>query len=65
MIEHCISLFQEEQADETYRIYVTELLSSIAQGMGAKINTRYIDILHPKEQKSAEEIISHIKEGLS
>lgn len=65
VIEHCISLFKEEQTAETYRIYVTELLSCIAQSMGVTINAKYIDILHPKEEKSAQEIIDHIKEGLA
>ena len=65
MIENCISLFQKEQEEETYRIYVTELLSCIAQGLGGQINTRYYDLIHPKEEKSADEIIDHIKKGLS
>lgn len=65
MIECCISLFKEEQASETYRIYVTELLSCIAQGLGAKINTKYVDIIHPKPEQSAQDIIAHIKKGLS
>ena len=65
VIEHCISLFQEEQETEAYRVYVTELLSCIAQGMGAQINAKYIDLIHPKEEKSADEIIDHIKKGLS
>lgn len=65
VIEHCISLFAEEQETEAYRIYTTEMLASIAQLMGAQINIKYVDIIHPKEQKSADEIINHIKEGLS
>lgn len=65
MIDHCISLFQEEQETEAYRIYTTEMLSTIAQLLGAQINIKYIDLIHPKEQKSADEIIDHIKKGLS
>lgn len=64
VIQHCISLFQEEQEIQSYRIFVTELLGGIAQGMGAQINKRYVDILYPKEEKSADDIINHIKEGL-
>lgn len=65
MIEYCISLFVEEQEIEAYRIYTTEMLSTIAQSLGAQINIKYIDLIHPKEQKSADEIIDHIKKGLS
>lgn len=65
MIEYCISLFAEEQEIEAYRIYTTEMLSTIAQSLGAQINIKYIDLIHPKEQKSADEIIDHIKKGLS
>lgn len=65
VIEHCISLFQEEQDTEAYRIYTTEMLSCIARSLGAQINVKYIDIIHPKEEKSADEIIDHIKKGLA
>ena len=64
VIQHCISLFQEEDEVQSYRIFVTELLSSIAQGMGGQIRTRYVDLLYPKEEQSADDIINRIKEGL-
>jgi hypothetical protein len=64
VIQHCISLFQKEQETQSYQIFVTELLTGIARGMGAQVNTRYVDLLYPKEEKSADDIINHIKEGL-
>lgn len=64
VIEHCISLFKEEQETEAYRIYTTEMLSSIARFLGVQVNMKYYDIIHPKQEKSAGEIIQHIKEGL-
>lgn len=65
VIQHCISLFQEEQETESYRIFVTELLTGILRNMGGQVNTRYVDMLYPKKKQSAEEIIDHIKKGLS
>jgi hypothetical protein len=64
VIQHCISLFQEEQETESYRIFVTELLTGMARGLGNQVNMRYVDVLYPKKQKSANEIIDHIREGL-
>lgn len=51
-----------------FRVYVTDSLKGIFNGMGGKVNTRYYDIISGKgeaeETRTAEEIIGGIRDKL-
>ena len=49
----------ERQRTESYMIYETDCLCAIGRVLGAEIDRRFYDILHPaaEETKSADEII--------
>lgn len=48
------------EREETYRIFVTDGLNAL---LGGK-NMRYADLLKPKDNRTAEDIISNIKEKI-
>ena len=80
VIETCISLFQKEKENRAYQIYVTECLRIITEntaktaalmvGNGDEeiryITASFEDMLNPKprDERTAEEIISDIKTKL-
>lgn len=53
---------EENQKQHLYRIYVTDSLKAIGG-----LDRRYVEFLEPPkvETRTSEEIIDHIKEGLS
>lgn len=62
VIEHCVTVYSARQRQEAYQVYTTDCLSAIAKGLGAKVDKRYYDIIHPKpvDNRSAEEIVDDI-----
>lgn len=62
-MRYVISRFRESEREEAYRIYVTKGIEILA-----RMNIPYTDLIKPQEQKeerSSEEIISSIKQGLN
>lgn len=71
MINECIRLYNREQEEKATWIYVAECLRTMTEHTakyfgGNYIRTKLTDILDPKPQdeRSAEEIIEHIKSKL-
>lgn len=60
MIDHCVAAINADRATESYRVFVTDLLTGIFNSLGGKLKTRYYDVLHPApvETRSAEEIVA-------
>ena len=66
----------QEQRDKAYRIYVSDAVRLISEntanftfgGGGKYMNMRLYDILYSdmnvKEERTADEIINHVKQGL-
>lgn len=70
MVDSCISLLVKEKKEKEYRIYVTDILTSILRSQFAEpINVpRYIDLVEPprvvKPERTADEIIKNISQKL-
>lgn len=72
VIEHCISLFQKEQIDKSYRIYITDALQAIANNSAGSdkrvsINKRWIDVVEPtkiQETRTEKEIVNDIRKKI-
>jgi hypothetical protein len=70
VVDSCISLLVKEKKEKEYRIYVTDILTSILKSQFAEpINVpRYIDLVeHPrvtKPERTADEIIKDISQKL-
>lgn len=76
MIQHCVAFFRRNQKEKAYRIYVTDALKAIAentakQGGGLTMSVRYADMINlndkqqPEETRTAEEVITSIKDKIS
>ena len=70
VIDYCIAFFRKMEEEEVYKIYVTDSLQLIAKNTasivgGQTIGIRYYDILKPKEEANAKEIIDRIKNKIS
>ena len=70
MIEHCISSFKNRTEEKAYKIYVTDSLYAIANGLyqyigkGNAMEKRFIDIIEksaPKKEETEEEVIERIR----
>lgn len=68
VIEHCVSTLNSLRQEENYRVYITELLRTIAKGVGYDVKYRYSDLLNDtkakpqaSEERTSEEIITNIK----
>lgn len=67
VIEHCVSTLNLMRQEENYRIYLTEVLRVIANGVGYRISYSYSDMVSEsksakaEEEKTPDEIISVIK----
>lgn len=75
-MEHCVAAFLKKQKDKLYQVYITDTLKMIAENTsnfagGKAPNMRWVDAMNslekPKEEeeKTAEEVIDHIKEKLA
>lgn len=73
MSDHCISAFLQRQDEKSYKAYVTDALKAIAENTsrsagGTVMVKRFVDVIDrskPQEDRSAEEIIDHVKNALS
>ena len=45
VLEHCINAVREDTEIKAFRLYVTDLLKSIAESFGAEVRYRYADII--------------------
>lgn len=70
-MRYVMARFEEKQRELAYRIYVTDALRSISEntakfGGGGYMKVRFADIImpHPEDDRTSEEIISHIREKL-
>ena len=66
IIDHCVSVLNEDKKEEFYRIYITETLRLIAKGNGYEIKLGYSDYMKQlttpdRQTESPEEIIKRIK----
>jgi hypothetical protein len=70
VIEHCISSFKNRTEEKAYKIYVTDSLYAIANGLyqylgkGDAMEKRFIDIIEksaPKKEETEEEVIERIR----
>ena len=52
--------YEKNTRDWAYRVYVTDSLKVIGG-----LNIRYADLFKPEENRTAEEIIGNIKDGLN
>jgi len=59
VIEHCIAAFKKSQEEFLFRVYVTDALKLLTQ-----CNARYYDIITPKEEENADDIIARIRKKL-
>ena len=74
-MEHCVAAFLKKQKDRLYQVYITDTLKMIAENTanmagGRSPSGRWVDTINdmekPKEEeKTAEEIIDHIKNKLA
>ena len=62
VLTHIIEAYNQRLRHEAYEIYMTDCVSAIARGLGAKISKRFYDILHPKveDKRDAEDIINDL-----
>lgn len=69
VVEHCISAFNEKQKEETYRLYVAEILRGIGKQVGVSFSMSYTELIksmkpQKEETRTADEIIGGIKDKL-
>ena len=70
-MRYVMARYEKEQRELTYRIYVTDALRNISEntakyGGGGYMKVRFADIITPKpeDDRTSEEIISHIRDKL-
>lgn len=62
-MRYVIARYHEIQRDEAYRIYISDVLKAMAEGIGGvTVNHRFYDVLHPKKEdkRTANEIVEDI-----
>lgn len=76
VVEHCVAAFQNKQMSKLYQVYVTDALKLIAENTaniagGKSPQVRYIEAIEnissdeKEPEKTAEEVIDHIKDRLA
>lgn len=64
VIDYCIATYANMQRQKSYQIYVTDMLSSVVAGLGAKNVPRWYDLAYGQqkaiEEKSAADIVADI-----
>ena len=70
-MRYVMARYEKEQRELAYRFYITDALRSISEntakfGGGGYIKARYADLINPKpeDNRTQEEIIAKIREGL-
>lgn len=58
VIDHVVAEHNNRMKDETYKVYVGDLLKCLAESWGANIPYRYADMIDPQteEQESGDDI---------
>lgn len=74
VVEHCVAAFLKKQKHKLYQVYITDTLKMIAENTsnlagGRSPSMRWLDVAEqaedPEPEKTAEEVIDHIKEKLA
>lgn len=74
VIEHCIALLRRQSKEKLYKVYITDGIKAIAdtlahmsQNGGTSLNVRWYELDTPqkKDTRTADEIISSIKQKLT
>ncbi len=55
MRDTCISLFNKEQEEKSFKIYVTDCLRIISQNTGQYMTLRWFDCIEQKPQKEIKQ----------
>ena len=72
VIQHCVASFRKKQVNELFMCYVGEGIKIISENTanfcgGSSISVSFYDMLHPvdkKKQKTAQEVIDHLRSKL-
>ena len=51
VIDHVIAEWNRRMDEKVFRIYVSDLLKSMAESWGNQINYRYTDLIEPAEEE--------------
>lgn len=63
VIEHVISEARARNEERLYRIYASDMLKAIAEGVGFEVNMRYADIINDEvDTRTGDEIAAEIIE---
>lgn len=62
MLDFCVNEYNKKQEELVYKIYITDSIRAYLD-----IDVRFYDLIsrEPKEERSADEIINSLKDGLS
>lgn len=71
-MRYVIARYNKHQRELAYRFYITDALRSISEnsakyGGGSYVRARFSDIIYPSpvDDRTSEEVIDHIRGGLS
>ena len=63
-MDFIVALFQKEQEDMAYRIYVTDALKLLTENGNRTLNIRFTELLEkrnkPQDNRSGEEIVADV-----
>ena len=63
-MDFIVALFQKEQEDMAYRIYVTDALKLLTENGNRTLNFRFAELLEkrnkPQDNRSGEEIVADV-----
>ena len=63
-MDFIVALFQKEQEDMAYRIYVTDALKLLTENGNQTLNIRFAELLEkrnkPQDNRSGEEIVADV-----
>lgn len=58
VIEHVVAEYNDKIQKRLYRCYTTDMLKAIAEGMGATVGSRFMDLFNnePQDERTGDEI---------
>lgn len=58
VIEHVVAEYNDKVQKRLYRCYTTDMLKAIAEGMGATVGSRFMDLFNnePQDERTGDEI---------
>ena len=58
VIEHVVAEYNDKVQKRLYRCYTTDMLKAIAEGMGATVGSRFVDLFNnePQDERTGDEI---------